>query len=122
VVPQGLDVSFPFLLFGDFWSPFLAIFLWRIRGLSLWDLVGDVCLNPLWFFPFDSPPESVSKGVRLWGFLDSRVRGILGGISSTPLDLASFRGLNLSYGVPMRCSYYPQSFVQIHGANREIGS
>jgi hypothetical protein len=29
VVPQGSDVSFPFVLFGDFWSPFLAIFLER---------------------------------------------------------------------------------------------
>jgi hypothetical protein len=46
VVPQVLDVSFPFLLFGDFWSPFLAIFLERFRVLSLGDLVGDVCLNP----------------------------------------------------------------------------
>jgi hypothetical protein len=27
VVPQGLDVLFPFVLFGDFRSPFLAIFL-----------------------------------------------------------------------------------------------
>jgi hypothetical protein len=35
-----LDVSFPFFLFGDFQSPFLAIFLERFRGLSLWDLVG----------------------------------------------------------------------------------
>jgi hypothetical protein len=27
MVPQGLDVSFAFVLFGDFWSPSLAIFL-----------------------------------------------------------------------------------------------
>jgi hypothetical protein len=27
VVPQGLDVLFPFVLFGDFQSLFLAIFL-----------------------------------------------------------------------------------------------
>jgi hypothetical protein len=27
VVPQGLDVLFPFILFGDFRSLFLAIFL-----------------------------------------------------------------------------------------------
>jgi hypothetical protein len=26
VVPQGLDVLFPFVLFGDFWSLFLVIF------------------------------------------------------------------------------------------------
>jgi hypothetical protein len=50
VVPQGLDVLFSFVLFGDFRSPSLSIFLERFRGLSLWDLVGDVCMNPSWFF------------------------------------------------------------------------
>jgi hypothetical protein len=115
-------VSFPFLFFGDFQSPFLAIFLWQIRDLSLLDFMGDVYLNPSWFFPFDSPPKYVIKGARFWCFLGSRFRGILGGISSIPLNLASFDRLNLGYGVPMRCSYYPQSLAQIHGAIREIGS
>jgi hypothetical protein len=73
-------------------------------------------------FPFDSPPKSVSKGARFWGFLASRVRSILGGFSSIPLDLASFGGPNLGYGVPMRCSYYPQSLTQICGAIRDIRS
>jgi hypothetical protein len=113
---------FLFVLFGDFLGHFLVIFLECFRDLSLGDLVGDVCMNPLWFFPFDSPPKSVSKGARFWGFRCSRVRGGLGGISSNPLDLASFGGQNLGYGVPMRCSYYPQSLAQIRGAVREIGS
>jgi hypothetical protein len=73
-------------------------------------------------FPFDSPPKSVSKGALFWGFQCSRVRGVLGGISSIPLVLASFGGPNVGYGVPMRCSYYPQSIAQIRGAIREIGS
>jgi hypothetical protein len=73
-------------------------------------------------FPSDSPPKSVSKGAQFWGFRCSRVRSVLGGISSIPLDLASFGGPNLGYGVPMRCSYYPQSLAQIHGAIREVGS
>jgi hypothetical protein len=47
VVPQGLDVLFPFVLFGDFRSLFLAIFLEQFRDLSLWDLVGDVCMSPI---------------------------------------------------------------------------
>jgi hypothetical protein len=50
----------------------------------------------------------VSKGARFWGFLFSRVRGVVGGFSSIPLNLASFGGPNLGYGVPMRCSYYPK--------------
>jgi hypothetical protein len=50
VVPQGLIVLSPFVLFCDFWSPFLAIFLERFRELSLGDLVRDVCMNPSWFF------------------------------------------------------------------------
>jgi hypothetical protein len=64
----------------------------------------------------------MSKGARFWGFLSSRVWGVLGGISLIALDLASFGGPNLGYGVPMRCSYYPQSILQICGANWEIGS
>jgi hypothetical protein len=72
--------------------------------------------------PFNSPPKSASKGARFWGFRCSRVGGVLGGISSISLDLAIFGGQNLGYGVPMRCSYYPQSLVQIRGAIRGIGS
>jgi hypothetical protein len=64
----------------------------------------------------------MSKGAQFWGYRCSRVRGVLGGISSIPLDLASFGGPNLVYGVPMRCSYYPQSLAQIRGAIREIRS
>jgi hypothetical protein len=40
VVPQGLDVLFPFVLFGDFQILLLVIFLEGFRGLSVWDLVG----------------------------------------------------------------------------------
>jgi hypothetical protein len=122
VVPQGLDVLFPFILCGDFRSSLLVDFLECFRDLSLGDLVGDVCVNPSWFFPFDSPPKSVSKGARFWGFRCFRVRGAFGGISSISLDLASFGGHKLGYGLPMRCSYYPQSLAQIREAIREIGS
>jgi hypothetical protein len=72
-------------------------------------------------FPFHSPPKFVSKGAPFCGFRCFRVRGVLGGISSIPLELASFGGQNLGYGVHVRCSYYPQS-PQISGAIREIGS
>jgi hypothetical protein len=68
----------------------------------------------------DSPPKSVSEGARFWGFRCSRVRGVLGGISSIPLDLASFGGHNHGYGLLRRCSYYPQSLVQVREAIREI--
>jgi hypothetical protein len=40
VVPQGLDVLFPFVLFADFRSPLLVDFLVCFRDLSLGDLVG----------------------------------------------------------------------------------
>jgi hypothetical protein len=65
-------VLFPFVLFGDFRSPLLMVFLERFRDLSLGNLA--------------------SKGALFWGFRCSRVRGVLGGISSIPLDLASFSG------------------------------
>jgi hypothetical protein len=64
----------------------------------------------------------VSKRAWFRGFLGSRVRGVLSGISSVPLDLASFGGPNLDYGVRMRCSYYPQSLAQIREVIWEIES
>jgi hypothetical protein len=83
---------------------------------------GRCLLEPFVVLFLDSPLKSVSKGARFWGFLGSRVRGVLGVISSIPLDLASFGGPNLGYGVSMRCSYYPQSLAQIREAiwDREL--
>jgi hypothetical protein len=116
-------VSLPFLFFGDFRSPFFGDFLVAdTRPLSL-GFGGGCMLEPfVVLFPLIPPPKSVSKGARFWDFLLARVRGVLGGISPIPLNLASFGGPNLCYGVPMRCSYYPQSLVRICGENREIGS
>jgi hypothetical protein len=68
----------------------------------------------------DSPPKSVSKGARFWSFPSSRVRGVLGGISPIPPFWTSFGGIKLGYGLLMRCFYYPQSLVQVHGVIREI--
>jgi hypothetical protein len=115
-----LDCVSPVSPLGDFRSLFLAILLWRLWDISCWYLVGDVCMNPSWFFSLWSPTKSVSKGARCWCFLLSRVRGVIGEISSIPLDLASFGGPNHDYGMPMRHSYYPQSLLRIRGANREI--
>jgi hypothetical protein len=122
VVPQGLEVSFLFVLFGDFRSHFLTIFLERFWGLSLWIWWGRYAWTLRGSFPFDSAPKSVSKGAGFRGFLGSRVTWVLGGISSIPLVLASFGGPNLCYGAPMRCSYYLQSLAQIRGAIRLIRS
>jgi hypothetical protein len=47
----------------------------------------------------DSPPKSVSKGARFWGFPSSRVRGVIGGISSIPPFWTSFGGIKLGYGL-----------------------
>jgi hypothetical protein len=96
------------------WSNFEAFLFGIWWGMYAWTLCGS--------FRFDSPPKSLSKGSRFWGFRCSRVRGVLGGISSIPLDSTSFGGPQLGYGVPMRCSYYPQSLVRIRGANRKIES
>jgi hypothetical protein len=68
------------------------------------------------------PLISLPNPAQFWGFLGSRVRGVLGGIFLTPPNLASFGGPNLGYGVSMRCSYYSQSLTQIRGVIREIGS
>jgi hypothetical protein len=46
----------------------------------------------------DSSPKSVSKGARFWGFPSSRVRVVLGGISSIPPFGQVLVGLNLAIG------------------------
>jgi hypothetical protein len=110
VVPQGLIVSLSFSPFGDFRSPFLAIFLWRFWDLSLWDLVG--CMHEPFMVLFPLIPFT-----NLWvSGLNFGVRGVLGGVSLIPLDLAGFGGPNRGYGMPMRYSYYPQCLVRIRGA------
>jgi hypothetical protein len=48
--------------------------------------------NPHGSFSFDSPPKYMSKGARFSGFRCSRVRGVLGRISSIPDDSTSFGG------------------------------
>jgi hypothetical protein len=68
----------------------------------------------------DSPPKFMSKGARFCGFPSSRVRSVLGGISSIPPFWTCFGGTNLGYGLLMRCSYYPQSPIQVRGVIREI--
>jgi hypothetical protein len=68
----------------------------------------------------DSPAKSVSKGARFCDFPSSRVRGAFGGISSIPPFWTSFGGIKIGYGLLMRCSYYPQSLVQVRGAIPEI--
>jgi hypothetical protein len=122
VVPQGLFELFSVFLFGVFRSLFLAIFFERFRGLSFGDLVGIHPLALCGSFPFDFPPKSVSRGAQFWGFRCPRVCGALGGNPLIPLDSTSFGGPKLVYGVPMRCSYYPQSLLRIRGVNWEIGS
>jgi hypothetical protein len=74
------------------WSDFGTFLFGICWGMYAWILRGS--------FPFDSPPKSVSKGARFRGFRCLRVRGVLGGISSIPLNLASIGGQKLGYGVP----------------------
>jgi hypothetical protein len=50
VVPQGFAVLFPIVLGGDFRSPLLVVFSVCFRGLALGDLMGEIRVNPSWFF------------------------------------------------------------------------
>jgi hypothetical protein len=112
-------VLFPIVLGSDFRSPLLVVFLVCFWDLALGILWGKYVGTLRGSFAFDSPPKSVSLGAQFWGFRCFRVRGVLG-ISSIPLDLGRFGGHKLGYGLLMRCSYYPQSLVQVRGAIREI--
>jgi hypothetical protein len=87
-----------------------------------WVVFGTFLLRILWakfvgtlrgYLGCDSPPKFVSKWARFWGFASSRVRGVLGEISSIPPFWTSFGGFKLGYGLLVRYSYYPQSLV--HG-------
>jgi hypothetical protein len=50
MVPQGFVVLFPVVFGGDFWSPLLVFFSMCFRDLALDDLMGEIRVNPLWFF------------------------------------------------------------------------
>jgi hypothetical protein len=101
-------VLFPVVLGVDFRSPFLVFFLGCFQDLSLEDLMGEFVGTLRGSLGYDPPPKSVSKGARFWGFPSSRVRGVLGGISSIPHFWTSFGGIKLGYGLLMSCSYYPK--------------
>jgi hypothetical protein len=95
-------------------------FFWCLSGPCFWRFDGGNSCEPfvvlLPLIPLPNPWVKVSI---LW-FSVFRVRWVLGGISSIPLDLASFDGQNRGYGLLMKCSYYPQSLVEVCGAIREI--
>jgi hypothetical protein len=50
MVPQGFVVLFPVVLGGDFRSPLLVIFSVYFWDLALGDLMGEIHVNPSWFF------------------------------------------------------------------------
>jgi hypothetical protein len=50
MVPHGFVVLFSVVLGGDFRSPLLVIFLVCFRDLVLGDLMGQIRVNPSWFF------------------------------------------------------------------------
>jgi hypothetical protein len=75
-------------------EPFLGVFLGLFLGtFSFGKFVGTLRGS----LGCDSPPKSVSKGARFWGFRSFRVRGVLGGISSIPPFWTSFGGIKLGY-------------------------
>jgi hypothetical protein len=43
-------VLFPVVLSGDFRGPFLVVFSVSFRDLVLGDLMGEIRVNPSWFF------------------------------------------------------------------------
>jgi hypothetical protein len=50
VVPQGFVVLFTIVLGGDFRSAFVEVFLVCFRDLALGNLMGEIRVNPSWFF------------------------------------------------------------------------
>jgi hypothetical protein len=50
VVPQGFVVLFPVVLGDDFQIPLLVVFSVCFRDVALGDLMGEIHVNPSWFF------------------------------------------------------------------------
>jgi hypothetical protein len=50
MVPQGFVVLLPVVLGGDFRISLLVVFSVCFRDLTLGDLMGEIRVNPLWFF------------------------------------------------------------------------
>jgi hypothetical protein len=50
VVPLGLVVLFLVVLGGDFRSPLFVVFSVYFWDLALGDLMGEIHVNPSWFF------------------------------------------------------------------------
>jgi hypothetical protein len=94
----------PVVLGGDFRSPLLVISLGCLRDFLLGIWWGKFVGTLRGSLGCDSPPKSVSKGARFWGFLSSWVGRALGGISLIPPFWTSFGGIKLGYGLLMRCS------------------
>jgi hypothetical protein len=104
-----------------FSEPSLGGFLGVFLGPCSWGFDGGNSCEPfVVLLPLIPLPNLWVKGLDFGVFRCSRVRGVIGGISLIPLDLASFGGLKLGYGLLMRCSYYPQSLAQVRGPIREI--
>jgi hypothetical protein len=104
-----------------FSKPSLCVFLGVFSRPFSWGFDGENLLEPfvvLWaVIPL---PNSWVKGLNFGVFQVLGLEVFLGWISSIPLFWTSFGGIKLGYGLLMRCSYYPQSLVQVRGAIREI--
>jgi hypothetical protein len=50
MVPQGFVVLFPVVLGGDFRRSLLVVFSVCFLELALGDLMGEIRVNPSWFF------------------------------------------------------------------------
>jgi hypothetical protein len=50
-------VLFPVVLGGDFWSPLLVVFSVCFQDLAHGDLMGEIRVNPSWFFCLRFPSQ-----------------------------------------------------------------
>jgi hypothetical protein len=104
VVPQGLDVLFPFVIFGDFWSPFLVILLERFRGRFLEDLLSFVILFSL--IPLPNPWE---KGLDFGVFVVLRFGVFLAEI----LRFLLFQRVLVDHNLAMECPWGVPSIPKV---------
>jgi hypothetical protein len=97
------------VIFGAFSWLFLAVDLRPPLG----DFVGDVCMNPLWFFSLWSPSQIHRKRCSTLGFLGFGKVVFLLGFSSDELLSACGFGLWCSWSVLGRFQGVLLGFVKV---------
>ena len=108
--------------FSTFSKVFLEEFPFvKFEGVLVGFLWGDHSWVPCDLFLGDLEPSNPLNRLGFDDFWRNPSLGVLGVCLAIPHNSVGLGTWSTSYGLPMRYSFYPQSFIWIHWANWEIG-